>query len=260
MVAVLSQSIDSGELVSDEESLLQRVVSEDSNGSCSIAVNGTRADDISRIASLLSYSDVDITNTFFCESAQIPEVKAFAAVICHRRGDPEYSCSLPDGAKVSRIIVLSDCAREETAVGFLDGGARHFFNINEPDNILQARLEAALRQHRRVSLRSFSEGDIHFDVQKRKVTRADRPVDLSPKEFEFACHLFSRLDKVVRNSELMTSVWSLPPDMDTRRIDTAACRVRKKLRLCRDDGWELKRVRRVGYRLSRIETEAELVV
>jgi len=155
---------------------------------------------------------------------------------------------------VPRIIVLSDCVREETVVRFLDAGARHFFQLHESDVILQARLEAGLRQHRRVYLRSIVEGDIHFDVQKRKVTRAEQPIDLSPKEFEFACHLFSRLGKVVKNAELMTSVWSLPADMDTRRIDTAACRVRKKLRLSRDHGWELKRVRRVGYRLSRIES------
>ena len=59
-------------------------------------------------------------------------------------------------------------------------------------------------------------------------------------------------------SELLTSIWSLPASMDTRRIDTAACRVRKKLRLNASDGWELNRIRRVGYRLIKVEQEYQI--
>lgn len=176
----------------------------------------------------------------------------FAIVICHRQADHGFPEAILEKHRAARIIVLSDCSREQTVVGFLDRGARHFFDIRESHRLLRARLFAALRQHRGVFRRPLAVGDIHFDAQKRQVHRGGRLVQLSPKEYEFANRIFSNIDQVVSNSELMTSVWSLPPHMDTRRIDTAACRVRKKLCLSTDHGWELKRIRRVGYRLSRL--------
>ncbi|MFK8083992.1 MAG: response regulator transcription factor [Granulosicoccus sp.] len=262
MVAVLPEKVVmdvARESVIAQDRTPRAVSTTASNTENSVGVCASTTTDAARIARLLSFAGVNVSNIFFCELDQLRDVKAFAIVVCHRLENDHEASVLPDVAKVPRIIVVSDCGREETAVRFLNAGARHYFKADESDLILQTRLEAGLRSHRRVHLRSFVQGDIHFDVQKRKVTRAGQPVDLSPKEFEFACHLFSRLDKVVKNSELMTSVWSLPPDMDTRRIDTAACRVRKKLGLSREQGWELKRVRRVGYRLSRFDTTFEAV-
>jgi DNA-binding winged helix-turn-helix (wHTH) protein len=105
----------------------------------------------------------------------------------------------------------------------------------------------------------LTQGSIRFDLQKRRVTLADKLVDLSPKEYELACYLFSNRGRVISNSELMTSIWSLPPGMDTRRIDTAACRVRKKLGLNAADGWELRRLRRVGYLLVQVEADQAVI-
>ena len=183
---------------------------------------------------------------------QDAEEQCFATVVVYRVTDDDLPYAALEKHRTSRIIVMSDCNREQTVVGFLKRGARHFFNIRESDRLLQARLSASLRQHRGVQQLPLVIGDIHFDVQKRQVTRAGVLVQLSPKEYEFASRVFSNIDQVVSNSELMTSVWSLPPHMDTRRIDTAACRVRKKLRLSTDHGWELKRIRRVGYRLTQV--------
>lgn len=208
--------------------------------------------DASHAAGLISNSVVRYRPMPVGESLHAKRDRAFAAIVCHRACDIWPTQFPLQGISASRIIVLSDSRCEQTLVRFLEDGARHVFNSREPDMLLQVRLEAALRQHRRVSRKPFSVDDIHFDVQKRMVSRAGRPVDLSPKEYEFASRVFSNIDNVVSTSELMTSVWSLPSHMDTRRIDTAACRVRKKLRLCAQGGWELKRIRCVGYRLSRV--------
>jgi len=181
-------------------------------------------------------------------------VQFYASVICHRDVNAGALCSsLVANVPGARVLVLSDCTTEQTIVPILESGAHHVFNLRESRTLLQVRLEAALRQHGRLTRKSFRHGDIHFDVQKRRVRRAEKPIDLSPKEYDLAYYLFSNRERVVGNRELMTSVWSLPPDMDTRRIDTAACRVRKKLRLIEQHGWELKRIRRVGYRLIQLE-------
>ncbi len=177
-----------------------------------------------------------------------------ATVLCHRATDAQEQGFITPGALPGqRIIVLSDCGAENTIVSLLEGGAHHVFCMRESNALLQARLEAALRQHSRLASKSFRLGDIHFDVPKRRVTRGGEVVNLSPKEYDLAYYLFSNRDRIVGNSELMTSIWSLPSSMDTRRIDTAACRLRKKMKLSASHGWELKRLRRIGYQLIPID-------
>lgn len=182
---------------------------------------------------------------------RVDATQLVAMVVLHGDGEDTglESNSVPMKLPNTRLIVLTDRYSEEVIVSFLYGGAHHVFNLNERSTILQVRLEAALRQHSRLASKSFSVGDIHFDVPKRRVNRSGMQINLSPKEYDLAYYLFSNRGRVVGNNELMTSIWSLPPSMDTRRIDTAACRLRKKLRLTIDHGWELKRLRCVGYRL-----------
>lgn len=191
-----------------------------------------------------------------------------ATVLCHRVPARDRSSGpdiinlpsqLPNQLRGKRLIVVSDGIAEHTIVSLLDEGAHHCFHLREAPRVLQARLEAALRWHGRSTEKPLTHGDIVFDVQKRRVTRAGCIVELSPKEYELAYYLFSNRGRIVENGELLASIWSLPAGMDTRRIDTAACRVRKKLRLNAAQGWELKRLRQIGYRLVRTKESQQAV-
>ena len=178
-----------------------------------------------------------------------------ATVLCHRKFENYKWGRLDQLLPGQRIIVLSDCEAEHTVVSLLNSGAHYFFNFRENESLLQARLEAALRFSEASTNKSFVVGDIHFDAIKRQIFRRGKLIDLSPKEYELAYYLFSNRDRVVCNSELMTSIWSLPASNDTRRIDTAACRLRKKLLLNTENGWQLKRLRNIGYRLIPVAEE-----
>lgn len=185
-----------------------------------------------------------------------PKAACFGAIICHREDEDMTALYLLRQFKARRVVVVSDNQRERTVVSLLNGGAHHYFDFNDSESVLTTRLDAALRVHVPKIRRFLSIDDISFDTQKRTVHRADALIDLSPKEYELALYLFSHMDRVIGNGELMNAVWSLPSDMDSRRIDTAACRVRKKLGLTPVRGWELKRIRMVGYRLIQSETAA----
>lgn len=221
-----------------------------------VAVISSSASDAKYVVSLLGHAGMKDSDISVCTSPLARTMDIHALVLMHRStDDASFDVHFESGFehyKKIRKVVLTDCELEETTVKFLEQGARHCIKLNEPDNILRARVQAALRVHPGTAQRSFSVGDIHFDIQKRKASRAGVEIDLSPKEFEFARYLFSNPDKIVGNAELMTSVWSLPVTMDSRRIDTAACRVRKKLRLSGNDGWKLKRIRRIGYHLQAV--------
>ncbi len=181
------------------------------------------------------------------ESAQTP---SSAMLVCHRQSPGAPIPLLPEHTGGNRLIVLSDCRSESAVVQTLEAGAHHFFSIDEPESLLLVRLKAALRQHFHSQLQHLVVDPFVFDLQKRVVMYEGNPIDLNPKEYEFAHYVFFHRARVVTNDELMTSVWSLPSSMDTRRIDTAACRVRKKMLNATGSGWRLRRLRNVGYELS----------
>jgi len=173
-----------------------------------------------------------------------------AMVVCHRRSHTMPQPGLPPCVGGQRVVVFSDCTQEHTIVRALEDGAHHVFDIAESPGLLLARLEAALRQHSLQTRRVLDVEPFKFNLERRSVYKDGKLVNLSPKEYEFAYYLFANRHRVVVNSELMTSVWSLPSSMDARRIDTAACRVRKKMQLSEaSGGWSLRRIRRVGYEL-----------
>ena len=170
-----------------------------------------------------------------------------ALVFSQRSGQPNIvSPDLRYCLPGRRIVALTDDLSERTIVTLLERGAHHVFDIRETIHVLRARMRAALRSH---NLSSFTISDIHFDMINREVRRDGRLVCLRPKEVELARYLFDNCGRVVTTRELMLIIWSLPPTVDSRRVDTAICRVRKELRLIRRHGWELISKRCVGYQL-----------
>lgn len=215
--------------------------------------------DAKHVSDLLSHSGY--RSEWVAGFSTLPKVKDktnlteqyLATVVCHRKSTACHPVSLSEQLPGNKIIILSDCESEQTVVSLLNSGAHYFFNLSESNAVLQVRLEAALRLNQKFTNNSLAVGDIYFNAQKRMVTRQGEVVDLSPKEFDLAYYLFINRDRLVVNSELMTLVWSLPANLDTRRIDTAACRLRKKLKLNSENGWQLKRLRTIGYRLIPVE-------
>jgi len=175
---------------------------------------------------------------------------ANVVVVCIRAETDGPKPYIPAFCSGRRVVVFSNHKTEASIVHCLENGAHHHIYANQSSTILQARLEAALRQHDKGFKRFFEVEPFRFDLERRNIYLNNKLVNLSPKEYEFAYYLFVNRHRVVVNAELMMSVWSLPANMDARRIDTAACRVRKKLQLTENSsGWCLRRIRRVGYEL-----------
>ncbi len=184
-----------------------------------------------------------------------------AVIICFRVASATSRVpDMPHTLRGQRVLVYSDLDDERHIVESLNSGAHHFFNIDESLTIMRARMTAALRRYDRVRVDSLSVPPFRFDLARRRVSLDGKPLDLSPREFDLAFYLFDNRDRVVTNAELLTSVWSLPKDMDTRRIDTAACRVRGKMSLGDRTGWVLRRFRREGYGLYSDTRDAEKAV
>ncbi len=175
--------------------------------------------------------------------------REFAAIIiCHRKSQQAPLPALPPSHPNSRIIVLSDQTEENIIVDTLNAGAHHYIARCNSERVLQARIDAALRVHSQQDSLVLEVDPYLFKVDCRTAYYGERMINLTPREFQLAYYLFSNKDRVVSDSELMTSVWTLPPNLDTRRIDTLIYRIKKKMNLNTDQSkWKIDRSFKKGY-------------
>jgi two-component system, OmpR family, copper resistance phosphate regulon response regulator CusR len=92
----------------------------------------------------------------------------------------------------------------------------------------------------------ISLGDLEMDVTRRKVRRAGKRIDLTPREFALLQLLARRHGEVLSRTQIASYVWDMNFDSDTNVVEVAIRRLRAKI----DDDFEIKliqTVRGVGY-------------
>lgn len=148
------------------------------------------------------------------------------------------------------VIVLSALAHADERVNGLRAGADDYLGKPFTFSELHLRIENLLKRRAgKETQTSLSCGDLVMDLLTRRVTRANKPVDLLQREFQILEHLLRNKDRVVTRTMLLEQVWDYRFDPHTSLIDTHMSRLRKKI----DDGFGsplLHTIRGVGYRLS----------
>jgi len=96
---------------------------------------------------------------------------------------------------------------------------------------LQARIEALLRrqQSRDGEPTLLEVADLRMDLIRRKVSRADQPIDLQPREFLLLEYLMRHAGQVVTRTMLLEAVWGYHFDPQTNVIDVHISRLRAKI-------------------------------
>lgn len=100
-------------------------------------------------------------------------------------------------------------------------------------------------------------GEFELDTDEFSVKRHGQEIKLTPKELKLALYLFQNINHLRSRADLLANVWGRNADISTRTVDLHISRIRKKLGLLPDNGWELESVSSVGYRLTRLK-ESEL--
>ncbi len=174
-----------------------------------------------------------------------------------------------DGIQVLRWIrehvdwpmpVLFVTGRDEEAdiVEALNAGADDYMTKPVKRFEMLARLKAlarrAIPQDEGAKVLEF--GQYTVDLGTRSILLNDAPVELTQKEFDLALFLFRGAGRVLSRGHILESVWGRSPDINTRTVDTHVSRIRNKLDLRAEHGWQLKAVYQHGYRLEPIEPAA----
>ncbi|MEM7357262.1 MAG: response regulator transcription factor [Acidobacteriota bacterium] len=150
----------------------------------------------------------------------------------------------------SEVPVLMLTGRRDVGdrVDGLDTGADDYLTKPFAFDELLARVRSLLRR-RSKSLQTLRAADLVLERASRRVTVAEAPIELAPKEFGILEYLLTRVDETVTRTELSEHVWDESFDAMSNTIDVLIYRLRKKIDGGRD-GKLLQTVKGVGYVLN----------
>jgi two-component system OmpR family response regulator len=145
------------------------------------------------------------------------------------------------------VLMLTARSAVPYRINGLDAGADDYltkpFSLEE----LLARLRVFARRaghHGRLVV-----GDLVIDRERRTVTRAETPIELTAREFELLVTLAERAGRVVTRVSILDAAWDEETDLRSNAIDVHIGRLRAKV----DKPFgrnSIQTVRGIGFRLE----------
>ncbi len=175
--------------------------------------------------------------------------------------------SLPDlsGLEVARriragssvpIIMLTARRNEIDKIAGLDAGADDYVTKPFTHGELLARIRAQIRRGATGSIQAevahgvYTLGGLRIDTGMRRLTRDERVIEVSAREFDILRLLAEAAERVVERQHLFASVWGASFFGDERALDVYIRMIRKKIEPDPGRPIYLHTVRGVGYRLA----------
>jgi DNA-binding response OmpR family regulator len=151
-----------------------------------------------------------------------------------------------------RVLILTARGEVGHRIKGLTAGADDYLGKPFAMDELVARVEALGRRGTGGAAGDILKvADLHMDVREHKVTRAGRPIPLSPREFEVLKVLMQEPGRTFSRTELCERVWQRDHQYETRTVEIFITRLRRKIET--DFGVPLiHTVRTVGYAISEV--------
>ena len=183
--------------------------------------------------------------------------------------------ALPDlsGVEVARrlragsnvpIIMLTARRNEIDKITGLDAGADDYVTKPFSHGELLARIRAQIRRGPVANSAStdtahgvYTIGQLRLDTGVHKVTRDDRVIEMSAREFDILRLLAEAAGRVVERPQLFANVWGPTFFGDERALDVYIRMIRKKIEPDPSRPMYLHTVRGVGYRLAEERAASE---
>jgi DNA-binding response OmpR family regulator len=119
----------------------------------------------------------------------------------------EVLTTLREQQLLTPVIALTARDTVQDRVAGLDAGADDYLVKPFAFAEVLARVRAVLRRSRPDDVRPLRVGDLEIDPSTRRVTRGDRSLELTAKEFDVLYHLAQHAHQVVSRETLAREVW-----------------------------------------------------
>jgi two-component system phosphate regulon response regulator PhoB len=146
------------------------------------------------------------------------------------------------------VLMLTARGAENDRVQGLSLGADDY--LVKPFSVLElvARVKAILRRTRPVDRpQAMRSGPFRFNIPALEVSRAGKPLDLTPREFRLLEILVTHPGRTHSRTELLQLAWEADARPSPRTVDVHVANLRKKLEGADGHTW-IATVGREGYR------------
>ncbi len=215
-------------LIAEDEKSLNRIIAKQlkaSGYSVDCAFNGEEAYD------LISMTDYDAA----VFDVMMPKIDGFALLRKIRK----------EGNNLPVLFLTARDSIEDRVEG-LDIGADDYLVKPFAFEELLARIRALIRKNSVSKSNIISVADLTVDISSRKVTRGDKNISLSAKEYELLQYLAVNNGIVLSREKIEDHIWNYDYEGGTNVVDVYIRYLRKKI----DDGFDKKlihTVRGMGY-------------
>ena len=175
------------------------------------AINGEEAIEKS------SYTAYDLV----CLDLTMPDIDGLEVCKILRKDPPE--------GIIPRILMLTARDTIEERIAGLDVGADDYLVKPFAFDELAARIRSLLRRDGGRSGAVLQVGPLMMDTARHIVTRDDRTLDLTAKEFAVLRYLMSRPGEVVSQEDLLEHVWDEHADPFTNTVRVTVGTLRRKV-------------------------------
>jgi DNA-binding response OmpR family regulator len=166
------------------------------------------------------------------------------------------------------VIFMTSRDDEKSIVEALNHGADDYMVKPVNREVALARINALHRRHKLGVVASKIENEVNgkpklsggieeyepyqINHSERSISINGQAVKLTNKEFELAAFMFRNASSLISRDELLEYIWGTSADLNTRTVDTHISRIRSKLGMNTDVGWQLNSIYQCGYRLYRV--------
>jgi two-component system KDP operon response regulator KdpE len=144
-----------------------------------------------------------------------------------------------DGIEVTRrlrewsqtpIIILSVREAENDKIAALDAGADDYLTKPFSTGELMARMRVALRRLSNSPDEPVIQVDnLKMDISRRLVTVEERPISLTPNEYELLRLLLQNAGKVLTHHQLLRQVWGTAYESEMHMLRVNISNIRRKI-------------------------------
>ena len=172
-------------------------------------------------------------------------------VVLPKKNGFQIAAELRREGRNTPILMLTSRDAAEDVVRGLDAGADDYLAKPFPFDVLLARIRALCRRGGAERLEVLRYGPVALDRLHHIASVNDRPLDLTPKEFQLLEFFLLHPEEVIRRTTLLEKVWEMHFDPDSNVVDVHVGNLRRKLMAAAGEQL-LSTVRGVGFTLRRM--------